>query len=152
MDAVPEEPAGANDPTSEGRRAVRAPGIALIVAGAVHGLYAATMVIFAPVFAQMAEEWVEQRSDGTSDVTFGLEGFDARQGVVALLIAGLTIAGGWSMLGAHSRALAIAGAVATLVPCMGVCCGALFPIGVWALVVLMRPEVKRAFAQGDGGV
>jgi hypothetical protein len=35
--------------------------------------------------------------------------------------------------------------IVAMVPCLGPCCIVGIPIGIWALVVLMKPEVKAAF-------
>lgn len=40
--------------------------------------------------------------------------------------------------------LSMAGAIVALVPCFACCCLGL-PVGIWALVVLNKPEVRAAF-------
>ena len=35
--------------------------------------------------------------------------------------------------------------IIAMVPCISPCCLVGLPIGIWALVVLMKPEVKAAF-------
>ena len=41
--------------------------------------------------------------------------------------------------------LAVAGAVVSLIPLCGPCLGLSIPFGIWALVLLLRPEIKSAF-------
>jgi predicted Ser/Thr protein kinase len=63
-----------------------------------------------------------------------------------LPIAILTILGAVQMKGLGSRGLAYAGAIAALFPCgIGWILG--LPMGIWSLVVLGRPGVRRAFGR-----
>ncbi|MBF5043829.1 hypothetical protein FGE12_15625 [Aggregicoccus sp. 17bor-14] len=64
-----------------------------------------------------------------------------------IVLSGLMLLGGLKMKGLQSYALALTGAIVAVIPCMGVngCCCIGMPVGIWALVVLMRPEVKGAF-------
>lgn len=47
----------------------------------------------------------------------------------------------------RSYGWAMTAAILALVPCTSPCCLVGVPIGIWALVVLMRPEVKSALQQ-----
>lgn len=46
----------------------------------------------------------------------------------------------------QSFGLAMAASILALVPCMTCCCLGL-PVGIWALVILNKPEVKGAFSK-----
>jgi predicted Zn finger-like uncharacterized protein len=69
-------------------------------------------------------------------------------GVVNIVLAsfwgGLVIAGSICMLRLRVYPLAMTGAIVAMLPCTG-CCLVGLPLGIWALVVLQRPEVKNAF-------
>jgi hypothetical protein len=41
--------------------------------------------------------------------------------------------------------LALAAAIVAMVPCVSPCCWLGLPIGIWAVVVLSKPEVKSHF-------
>lgn len=41
--------------------------------------------------------------------------------------------------------LAVTASILAMIPCLGPCCLIGIPIGIWALVVLFKPEVKSAF-------
>jgi ABC-type proline/glycine betaine transport system permease subunit len=41
--------------------------------------------------------------------------------------------------------LSLAASIVAMIPCISPCCILGLPIGIWALVVLLRPEVKEAF-------
>jgi hypothetical protein len=45
----------------------------------------------------------------------------------------------------HSLAMAASVIAAIPLPCVSPCCLIGLPIGIWAIVVLMKPEVKSAF-------
>ncbi len=72
-------------------------------------------------------------------------------GNALLALANLVVlAGGIQMLRAKSRGLAMLSSVLAMIPCVtSVCCLLGVPIGIWALVVLGKPEVKAAFAGGN---
>ena len=58
----------------------------------------------------------------------------------------LAIIGGFSMRRLGSYGLSMCGAIVSLIPCAVACCPLVgIPVGLWALVVLLRPEVKAAF-------
>lgn len=66
------------------------------------------------------------------------------QGIVGVLFGALMIVGALKMKRLESHSLAMMSAILTVVPCTGCCLWGL-PIGIWALVVLNKPEVKAAF-------
>jgi hypothetical protein len=59
----------------------------------------------------------------------------------------LTILGGWRMYSLRSYGLCVVGAVSAAIPCLSLsaCCGVGEGVGLWALIVLMKPEVREAF-------
>jgi hypothetical protein len=65
--------------------------------------------------------------------------------VTLLLVHGLILFGGIQMLRLRSYGLALASGILGVIPCASPCCVLGIPFGTWALIVLMRPEVKAAF-------
>ncbi|QGJ70339.1 Hypothetical protein PBC10988_20340 [Planctomycetales bacterium 10988] len=55
------------------------------------------------------------------------------------------IIGGWKMYTLSNYLLAMVGAIIALIPCYQ-CCYLGVPVGIWALVILSREDVKQAFA------
>ena len=49
------------------------------------------------------------------------------------------------MKGLRNYSLALTGAILAVIPCISPCYFLGIPFGIWALVVLMRPEVRQAF-------
>lgn len=71
-------------------------------------------------------------------------------GVIALALSALVAYAGWQMRQLQSWWLAMAGAIIGMLPCSG-CCILGLPIGIWAILVLIDNDVKRAFAAGNAG-
>lgn len=68
------------------------------------------------------------------------------QGPIALVSSVVMLLGGVSMLKLKRHGLATTSAVLAMVPCTSPCCIIGLPIGVWAMVVLTKTDVKRAFS------
>ena len=64
--------------------------------------------------------------------------------IAALIIGGVCIAGGLRMRQLRDYPLALAGAIAAGVPCSCCCIVGIFP-AIWAILVLLKPDVKAAF-------
>ena len=67
--------------------------------------------------------------------------------IVAITVSlGMAI-GGIMMMRMRIYPLALTGAILSMIPCATVtgCCGAGQAIGIWALVILMNPEVRGSF-------
>jgi len=65
--------------------------------------------------------------------------------IVAMVIAGLILYGALKMKKLEGYGWAVTASILALVPCISPCCLVGLPIGIWALVVLAKPEVKSAF-------
>ena len=62
-----------------------------------------------------------------------------------LVLSAVALYGSIQMMGLKSYGLAMTAAIVSMVPCVGPCCCLAIPFGIWALVVLMKPDVKAAF-------
>lgn len=67
--------------------------------------------------------------------------------ILGLAVAGFIIYGSLQMKDLKNHSLALFAAIASLIPCVSPCCVVTVPFGIWALVVLSKPEVKAAFAK-----
>jgi len=66
--------------------------------------------------------------------------------IVGLAGAGFIIYGATQMMKLQSRTIAIVASVLVMIPCFTSCCCLIgIPVGIWSLVVLMKPDVKAAF-------
>jgi hypothetical protein len=83
--------------------------------------------------------------------------FAMLQGALGLVFSIISIGigvgilmGAMKMQKLQSYNFALAAAVIAMIPCISPCCWLGLPAGIWALVILMKPEVKAAFNQGGG--
>ena len=58
----------------------------------------------------------------------------------------LVVAGGIAMIARRFRGLAMAGAIAAVIPICGPCLVLGIPFGIWALILLNRPDVRATFS------
>jgi hypothetical protein len=65
--------------------------------------------------------------------------------IIGILVSGLLLFGGLKMKSLESYSLVMTVSVIAMIPCFSPCCLIGLPIGIWALVVLSKPEVKSAF-------
>ena len=65
--------------------------------------------------------------------------------LIPIILSGVVVFGALQMRDAKNYPMAMAAAIIACIPCCGPCCLAI-PVGIWALVVLNKPEVKAAFA------
>lgn len=135
---APEPPLSASgsqrEMPSEVRNKVRRPAIGLIVTGSLTtlaGLLFVPALLFPDAIGQQAPV-------DTTEIVMSLVFMS-----VTLILGILTIYGGFKMLNLESYYLAMASAIAAMVPCY--CCLLGLPIGIWAVVVLRDPDVKSIF-------
>ncbi len=134
------------------REAVNVPSILLMVVGGL-GVLTALWGLVAPANTAQLEEIINQQPqlEQYRDLLQTFAGGAGRAlNLIPLLLSGLVIFGGLKMRQLESRGLAMAGAIAALVPCIGpgCVCGCLplgIAAGIYALVVLNKPEVRAAF-------
>jgi len=83
-----------------------------------------------PRFAQLAS-----LSSGPANIIGNLLG---------IALSAFVIFGALKMRNLQGHSLALGAAVVSIIPCSGCCCIGL-PVGIWALVLLLKPEVKSQF-------
>ncbi len=66
-------------------------------------------------------------------------------GLFALAMSVLVLIGAIKMQSLRSFGFAFAAAILAMIPCLTPCCVLGLPFGIWALVVLNKPEVKSQF-------
>ena len=65
--------------------------------------------------------------------------------VIGIALAAVILVGALKMKKLESYGFAMAASIIAMIPCLSPCCLIGLPIGIWALVVLSKPEVKSAF-------
>jgi hypothetical protein len=129
--------------------AVSIPAILLMVLSALTVLYA-LVNLMSPGISEQIEEGLRNTPNVTPQVEeiVRMAGRPAVRLVVVLpwlLINGLVFFGALKMKNLRSYGLAMTSAVLALIPCCGPCGCLGIPVGIWALVVLNKPEVKDSF-------
>jgi hypothetical protein len=66
-------------------------------------------------------------------------------GILGFVVSGLILFGALKMKKYQSYGWAMAASILAVIPCISPCCLVGIPIGIWALVVLSKPEVKAQF-------
>jgi hypothetical protein len=64
---------------------------------------------------------------------------------LGIMVSAVIFYGGLKMKRLENHGLAVAASILSIIPCTSPCCFVGIPIGIWALVVLTKPEVKSAF-------
>ena len=128
-------------------QAVKGPAIALIIIASLGAAYYVFSGIFA-MFIGGAMFHQEMPPDLPPQMRTLIEGVQGPlAGMFNLLIAavnGFVIFGAVKMLRLQSYGLAMAASIVAMLPCQ-CCCLVGLPLGIWALVVMNKPEVKSQF-------
>jgi hypothetical protein len=123
---------------------VSAPAIGLMVAG---GLSLAFTLFYVLIISLAGVAAIADKQ--TADALPGV-GIMIGAAVIKLALDALTIYGAWQMRQLRNWGLSLTGAIVAMLPC-SICCILGLPIGIWAVVVLIDGDVKRAFNGGAGG-
>lgn len=142
------------------------PAIFLIVVGVLNLLWALYMVFSAFAAGMMTQEQYEAQQQAQQEMlakifpnldmteqkaaTLTKTQTTAIAGVwagLALLCALLTLMAGIEMRALRYYGLAVIGSLAACLPCLSCmgCCGVGEIVGIWALIVLLNPEVRAGF-------
>jgi hypothetical protein len=130
-------------PASAAAALVAGPAIGLIVTAILGALVQMVSLIrlllvhnSMPVNSQMpGQAWVAMLS-GPIGVVIS---------IIAILMGVVILLGALKMKKLESYGLAMTASILAMIPCLSPCCVIGLPIGIWALVVLSKPEVKSAF-------
>jgi hypothetical protein len=113
-------------------------GIALSILGIVFHLLGVSWGQPPPMMTPEAERMYHlfHQFGGTLGITAG---------VISIAIGLFVLFGALKMQKLSSHGLAMAAAIVAMIPCFSPCCLLGLPFGIWALVVLSKPEVKSQF-------
>jgi hypothetical protein len=158
-DAPDDRPWQEIDPvTARAFARTNAPGICLIVVGILNLLLAGLLIVSGLQVQEMSDQELTELIDQSGHreiLTKGVTIEDVRtmvrmsfgMGVVGVLASVVTIVAGMNMRLVKSYRVAVIGAILAAIP--GVSCLAFVGIGIaagiWAIVVLVQPDVKNAF-------
>jgi hypothetical protein len=144
--------------TTQPAERVRAPGIMLAIYGGLGVLYQIFSIVSALIdmpFQRMIQE--KMMSQGGQPpppeveefLNSGLFGAMNAIGIVFALFfmatAAFTLWGGLQMLKLRHHGACMGAAIVAMLPCLGCCCVIGLPLGIWAVMVLNRADVRSAF-------
>jgi hypothetical protein len=160
--APPPERAPGSFPVDRARAAalLKGPAIALLILSAIATLLCLWGVIDAATtdFEQQAaeiEQTIGQMPEGMREgmrsymkIAAGSKAMGIASNLLGVVLSGLTLLGAVNMLKVRGWGLALAGVIAAMINVPGVCCccGLNEIFAIWALIVLLKPEVKAAFS------
>ncbi|HZI15977.1 MAG TPA: hypothetical protein VE153_36760 [Myxococcus sp.] len=136
--------------SAQAREAVSLPAILLMVTSALTLLYGLVSLV-RPVDPDQMAQLQQMMNDPNMAPARGIMEFlTSTVGRVVfslpwILINALAFFGALKMKSLQSYGLAMTAGIVSLIPCCGPCFCLGIPLGIWALVVLRKPEVRASF-------
>src|SRR5215510_4040394 len=129
---------------------LKPPAIGLIVVGGFNAVLAALILLSGLVrlVGNEPSAPITDEAERLGYVAGTLLGYAV--GVMSHLLSPVVIAGGVAMLRGKSLGLARGAAILAMVPLTSCCCVVGIPIGIWALMILRKPEVGAYFRRQGG--
>ena len=122
---------------------VQIPAVGMIVAAGIDALFAVVLAILSALDISMVDPWMRH---GEKYAAVAEGGFLIVLCVAGLMIDAVIIIGASKMMKLESYSFAVAAALLSIIPCLSSPCIILgMPFGLWALLVLMDPNVKVGF-------
>jgi hypothetical protein len=130
---------------------VEVPAVGLMVAAGLDALFALGFIIISGLGMSMIDSsWVHEGVDREVAEAVMSGGFGIVVGMAGLFIDAVIFLGALKMKQMSSYGFAVAAAILATIPCISSPCFVLgMPFGIWALVVLMRQDVRTAFSDGS---
>lgn len=130
---------------SSGSELVAGPAIGLIVT-AVFGFIATIIgVVWNLVGPQMGMNQPGMDPEMQKFVTMFSGTIGVISGILGFVVSGLILFGALKMKKCQGYGWAMTASILAVIPCVSPCCLVGIPIGIWALIVLSKPEVKAQF-------
>lgn len=122
---------------------VNAPAICLIIVHAI-GIIGA-LVTMTTGFSPASLDGIQGMDPQMRKFLMQLSALNIPLNILGIAISSCCLFGAISMMNLRHHTLCIVAAVITILPCSGCCCGLGLAAGIWALIVLLKPEVREAF-------
>ncbi|MSU35791.1 MAG: DUF4339 domain-containing protein [Pedosphaera sp.] len=128
------------------QRAVNGPAVAMIVCAVLGVIMAIGSAFISLLWGGSApnipDENVRRAIETWKDMSKGLGFFSS---LLSLPWNGFILWSALKMQKLESYPVCLTGAILTLLPCFSGCCCVSIPVGIWALVVINKPEVRAHF-------
>lgn len=122
---------------------VSGPSVGLLITGIISALLSLFALIALGIGMSLGSLWGGRNFGGYEDLYGGAIGMGSS--FLCLLVAIFIIYAALKMKDLKQWNLAVVASVLAMIPCITPCCIIGLPIGIWSLVVLMKPDVKDAF-------
>jgi len=133
--------------TAAARKKLQLPGIFVAVCGALGLLSALGMFGRGAIYASKPEHWQAYFLGPNAD---GIIAAHFIAGGICLLVMAAVCYGAMQMMSLQDYGMAKLACILLCIPIFG-CCVFSLPFGIWGIVTLNNPEVRRAFRRGGGG-
>jgi len=128
-------------PVNSPMQLVKGPSIGLLVTGII-GVVGQAVALALNILG-IGVGAAEGGDQGMANMMGG--GVGVAQAVIGILVGVVIILGALKMQKLESFGFAMTASILAMIPCISPCCLLGLPFGIWALVVLNKPEVKGAF-------
>jgi len=128
---------------AEPSKQVLGPSTGLLVTGIVGGIIEVMFLIAEIIGRSLETFWIDEIPQDY--VEFFEGSFGIATSLVGILVAAFIIYVSLKMKDLTQWGLCVTASILAMIPCISPCCIIGLPIGIWCLVVLMRPEIKDAF-------
>lgn len=132
-------------PDPQAREKLAVPAILVIVAGALSIPGIIGVLLWNLLFAGASA----MTSSGAGEAGCALlgGGFQILIGLIDMALCGFVIYGGLQLKNLGNWTMALIASILAAIPCCTVCCLIGMPGGIWAIILLLKPEIKAAFAK-----
>jgi hypothetical protein len=132
------------------RSMVQVPGVLLAVTGGIGGALYGFNLLMRLFGVQITPPSFGSNPEFDHIFEFFAGGAGAALDVVWLGLSLVVLFGGLQMLRLQRYTFCLCTAIIALLPCISPCCCIGLPAGIWALVILSRPEIRAAFDRAPG--
>ena len=122
---------------------VSGPATGLLITGILGAIFDVTILIAEIIGTSLETLWIDEVPDRYAELAEGAVGMSLS--IVGIFLAVFVIYASLKMKELKQWGLCVAASIIAMIPCISPCCIVGIPIGIWCLVVLMRPEVRGAF-------
>lgn len=122
---------------------VSAPAIGLLITGIIGAFFSLLTLVSLGIGLGFSTLWMERIPRHFEDFYQGVFGFGSS--FVGILVAVFVIYAAIKMRELTQWSLAVVASILAMIPCISPCCIIGLPVGIWCLIVLMRPDIKAAF-------
>lgn len=140
-------------PPSGASAELNVPSILLMAFGAISVLYGLFSLAMSFVNAGQTQDALRPLLDNPDlppalkNMATAMAGPGAKMiNLLSMALAGFMAFGGFQMRNLKSYGVCVASCVVAMLPCGSCCCLITMPIGIWSLIILMKPEIKSAFS------